>query len=324
MKHTKFSEDTASRSNAEQAQIESQKTSRHKTSELFDMPTRFVYGHRNVNLSNASNRLQSHTFHELICCRKSCNLEYLVGADRCSLQKGDIIWIAPGVSHRPILPENMTDPCLVDILWISTKFIETVAYLMPEWFRVEARNYILHRTSRSSRRFLVDLIHNSIDEIERKASGWELIIAGNTMAILAQLWRSYTDVNTKQDHIEKPELLDRVVTYIEENLEEKITLSAIAQRLYVSESTISHVFQQKMGVSFYHYVIQRRLVAAKILISQGKPMEWIAEQVGFSDYSAFYRAFKKEYGISPKEFRVLQDYVGEAELLMQESILQDQ
>lgn len=288
-----------------------------------DIMTRFVYGQRNVNLSNGANRLQSYTFHELICCRTSCNLEYLVGTDRCSLKKGDIIWIAPGVSHRPILPENMTGPCLVDILWFSTEFIETIAQLIPEWYGVEARNYILHRTARTSRRFLVDLIHNSIEESEQRTSGWELIIAGNTMAVLAQLWRSYTDINTMQDHAEKPELLDRVIAYIEENLEEKITLSQVAQRLYVSESTVSHVFQQKMGISFYRYVIQRRLVAAKKLISEGKPMEWIAEQIGFSDYSTFYRAFKKEYGISPKEFRVLHSKGAEAELLMQKSILQN-
>ena len=271
MKQIESSEKTVYRSATEQALIESQKTSGRKTSDLSDMPTRFVYGRRDVNLSNASNRLQCHTFHELICCRTSCNLEYLVGADHCSLKKGDIIWVAPGVSHRPILPETMTDPCLVDILWISTNFIETAANLIPEWYGGEVRNYILHRTERTSRRFLVDLIHNSIDEIEQKASGWELIIAGNAMAILAQLWRSYAEVNTRQNNAEKPELLDRVMTYIEANLEERITLREIAQRLYVSESTISHVFQQKMGISFYRYVIQRRLVAAKNLISEGKP-----------------------------------------------------
>lgn len=322
MKRVESSEKTVCCSAAEQPQMESTKTSGHKTGELSGMPTRYVYGHRNVDVSKAANRLQCHTFHELICCRTNYNLEYLVGTDRCSLQKGDIIWIAPGVSHRPILPETMTDPCMVDMLWLSTEFVEAIACLIPEWHNGEERSYILHRTARTSRRFLVDLIHNSIDEIEQRASGWELIVAGNAMAILAQLWRSYTDVISKQDHMEKPELLDRVVTYIEENLEEKITLRDVAQRLYVSESTISHVFQEKMGTSFYRYVIQRRLVAAKNLISEGKPMEWIAEQVGFSAYSAFYRAFRKEYGISPKAFRVLQEDVGEAELLMQEAILQ--
>ena len=321
MKPIEETEETLHRSAEDETPVKAPKISGHKNTEPIDMPTRYVYGQRNLNLSNGSNRLQSHTFHELICFRNGCDLAYLVGTDRCSLQKGDIIWIAPGVSHRPILQETQTDPCLVDILWLSTEFIEAISHLIPEWYSVEDKNYILHRTAKTSRRFLVDLIHNSIDEIEQRASGWELIIAGNAMAILAQLWRSYTDVNPRPNNTKKPELLDRVVQYIEDNLEERITLKEVAQRLYVSESTISHAFQHKMGISFYRYVIQRRLVAAKNHISEGKPMEQIAEQVGFSDYSAFYRAFKKEYGMTPKEFRVRLEKVGEAELLMQEEIL---
>lgn len=61
-----------------------------------------------------------------------------------------------------------------------------------------------------------------------------------------------------------------------------------------------------MRVSFYRYVTQRRLIAAKSLILQNLPMEDVAVQSGFSDYSSFYRAFKQEFGISPRQYRNLQ------------------
>lgn len=70
-------------------------------------------------------------------------------------------------------------------------------------------------------------------------------------------------------------------------------------------STVSHQFKQKMGVSIYQYITQRRLISAKALIARGIALEQVAVQVGFSDYSAFYRAFKQEYGISPRQFRNL-------------------
>ena len=60
-----------------------------------------------------------------------------------------------------------------------------------------------------------------------------------------------------------------------------------------------------MHVSFYHYVTQRRLIAAKTLMIKERNMDYISTSVGFSDYSAFYRAFKKEFGISPREYRNL-------------------
>ncbi len=57
-----------------------------------------------------------------------------------------------------------------------------------------------------------------------------------------------------------------------------------------------------MNMSFYKYVMQRRLWMAKNLINEGMPMERIAIRVGFGDYSAFYRAFRQEFGMSPRQF----------------------
>ena len=105
---------------------------------------------------------------------------------------------------------------------------------------------------------------------------------------------------------EKPELLDQVLTYIEKHLSNKITLADTAHHFYVSESTITHTFRKKMGISFYRCVTQRRLIAAKKLIEQGVSLEDTAEQVGFSDYSSFFRAFKQEYGIPPRQYRKMQ------------------
>lgn len=50
-----------------------------------------------------------------------------------------------------------------------------------------------------------------------------------------------------------------------------------------------------------------RLIAAKALIQEGALLETVGQDVGFADYSTFYRAFKKEYGISPRQYRRLQE-----------------
>jgi AraC-like DNA-binding protein len=82
-------------------------------------------------------------------------------------------------------------------------------------------------------------------------------------------------------------------------------LESTAKLFHISASTLGKLFAQKLGISFYHFVIQRRLIHSKLKIEQGNSMEEVALSCGFCDYTAFYRALKKEYGISPREYRQL-------------------
>lgn len=102
-------------------------------------------------------------------------------------------------------------------------------------------------------------------------------------------------------------MLDELLAYVADHLKERISIGSAARHILVSESTITHLCRKRLGVSFYRYVTQQRLVAAKQYMQQGIPLGQIWEQAGFCDYSAFYRAFKQEYGISPREYRNLQD-----------------
>lgn len=136
--------------------------------------------------------------------------------------------------------------------------------------------------------------------------GWELAVLGNTIELTVQIQRAMREGGAKPMSAEAPELLDQVIAYVERHLGDKLSLTEIARRFYVSESTITQTFRKKMGDSFYHCVTQRRLIAAKNLIREGVSLEQVGQMVGFGDYSSFYRAFKQEYGISPRQYKQMQ------------------
>ena len=270
-----------------------------------EMSSRYVNTHRDVSYSNGTVNLHSHNYTEVLFCRRSAGVEYLIGSNRYRLQKGDIVYVPPGVSHRPILPAKMTVPYERDVLWISQEFLNTMGNLFPEGTAAQWDHSIPIRTAGTRWEFLEELFRTGVLEEEAKRPGWEMTVMGNTLMILAHMTRAYMERSAGAMKAEKPELLDRITAYIERNYTEHITVDDLARQFYVSNSTISHLFKQKMGVSLYRYITQRRLIAAKLMIAEKVPMEEISHRVGFVDYSTFYRAFKQEFGISPRQFSQL-------------------
>ena len=122
--------------------------------------------------------------------------------------------------------------------------------------------------------------------------------------------RARTGSNIPDPQAEQQDLLDQMLVFIEGHLAEKITLADTARRFLVSESTVNQLFRRRMKVSFYRFVTQRRLIAARVRLQGGGSAEQAAARTGFGDYSTFYRAFRREYGISPAEYRPLQPSAG--------------
>lgn len=272
-----------------------------------EMESPYVDTHQDISYSNANLQFHSHTFYEMLCCRNTCGAEYLVGTERYKLKKGDIICVPPGISHRPLLPDQMPEPYIRDVLWISEDFFTMLETVSASPISKSVSQPFLFRTAGTPWEFICDLIRNGIREAEAEHFGWNTLVVANTANILVQLVRAGLDRHNKPLPAEKPELLDQLLAYIEEHMAERITLSETAKNFFISESTITQTFRKKMGVSFYRCVTQRRLIASKALIEKGNSLETVAEQVGFTDYSSFYRAFKQEYGISPRQYRKMQN-----------------
>lgn len=191
----------------------------------------------------------------------------------------------------------MEEPYIRDVIWINESFFATVLkHLMPD---AAAEKSGLYRLDGMQGVSIGDLFRKGVLEAEAREIGWETAVVANTLSILAQLRRAAAQ--------EKPpartDLLDQILNYVELHWSEKITMGEVAKHFFISESTITQTFRARLGISFYRFVTRRRLSAAKDLIDQGIPLEAVAERTGFSDYSAFFRAFKQEFGMSPRQYR---------------------
>ena len=93
-----------------------------------------------------------------------------------------------------------------------------------------------------------------------------------------------------------------ILAYINDHYAEELTLDSLAGRFFISKYHLSREFGRIVGRSVHRYITQKRLVAAKQMLGEGRSSSMVCQHCGFGDYSNFYRAFKSEYGISPKEY----------------------
>lgn len=266
-----------------------------------EMDSPLVDTHQDISYTSDHVVQHSHIFYEIIYCAQG-NLDYLLGVRRYQIQVGDIIIAPPGIIHCPILPKEFTVPYKRYVLWVSTSFAQTLRE--HDSNILDFQDAIVLRTAGTKWEYLQRYFIRGIREAETQAPGWQICLGGNASQLIVHLARAAHELQTVPTN-PKGDLLESILDYVQGRLSDKISIQDTAHHFHISPSTLTHLFQREMGISFYRCVTQRRLAESKKLISDGLTMEEISIATGFQEYSAFYRAFKAEYGISPMQYRKL-------------------
>lgn len=99
-------------------------------------------------------------------------------------------------------------------------------------------------------------------------------------------------------------LTKRILSYINEHIEEPLSARSVADSFFLSPSHIQNVFYQNMKIGIKSYIVQKKMLRAKELLQSGKKPCEVAAQLGYGDYATFFKAFRKEYGTAPKSFYI--------------------
>lgn len=245
-----------------------------------------------------------HDFNKIIIFI-SGNVTYLIEGKTYNLKPWDILLVNSNEIHKPIIDQSEIYERI--IIWVNSSFLlqhnDSQCNLLT-CFELAAEKKI--NLIRLSSEILVG-IKNLLSQMEDTQSslefGSKVLKNALFLQFIVQLNRMYLGIETNTEHpdIQYDESIEQILEYINANLNEDLSMDKLASVFYLSKYYLMRKFKQQTGYTVHNYILQKRLIAANALIRKGKSITSTCIECGFGDYSNFVRAFKKNFGLSPKK-----------------------
>ena len=239
-----------------------------------------------------------HEFDKLVILLTG-SVDYLVEEQRYALPPWSVLLVRHHAIHKAIIDRSL--PYERIILYLDRHYFERAfpgAGLMDCFDQADRRRRHLLTAGEDQ----LSELRAAIDAYERAAG--DTRVGAQTMreTLIIQLL-----IHVNRLHEAAPERLDQqgdpkvrqVLSYINEHFRESLSVEALAERFYMSPYHFMRLFKAQTGSTVHAYIRQKRLMNAARLIREGTSAARAAADSGFGDYSAFHRAFKESFGVSP-------------------------
>lgn len=230
-------------------------------------------------------RLHSHDFYELYIFIEG-DTEFIVEGTTYTLEKYDTILVRPNEMHRT--HHKSVSPYKRIVFEIPTTFFEenNCASLTKIFSKREfgTQNKISGKTIKSTG--CLDAVNRWIKYTENGRFSENFI----SKAILTEILYILNNSNILFEDNQNNNLVRQVITYINNNFTEKISLDELATKFYVSKYHLCHTFKNSTGYTITSFINNKRIMHTKILHQSGMSLSSACVNAGFSNYSSFYAA----------------------------------
>ena len=224
------------------------------------------------------------------------------------LKEGDIVFNNSGALHSGTM-ENQKDCAYIPVTFdsrliygffqstVNSKYVDPVIQdsMLPAICIDQSEPW--HKPFR-------EYLLRIIDLDEKKPDFYELDIT----ICLQSMWRLLLEHITYEPQASRENSLEydrikKILSYIEENYQNKITLNDIAGHIHLCESECTRLFKRHMKTTLFAFLQEYRIERSLEFLQDDQPVSAVADKAGFSDPNYYSKVFAKIKGCSPREYR---------------------
>lgn len=251
--------------------------------------------------NDARFNIHAHKVHEIFYFI-SGTAEYLVEGTVYSLKPGSILIMRSGELHKIQLKgEEPYERYVLNFSDDLVRKLDSSGELLKPFYNrpLGVGNYFSPNGARLGRIFET---MRAIDAIPNGSKTRKLALTTNLFSILFELYMADQEREERGERLGTANAMcAEILSYINEHLTESLSLTELCERFFISKNHLNRIFKASTGVTVWEYVKVKRLSLARDALYKGSTASEACLLSGFRDYSAFYRAYKERYGLSPKE-----------------------
>ena len=236
-----------------------------------------------------------HEFYKLLVVLSGTG-GYWIDGERYQLKSGDVVLLDSRLVHRPEF---------------ETEYERVIVYISPEFLGVSSTedcdlcrcfsepDHRILRLPAGERERIFGLIRMLEEELASVEAGKDILSRGALLRLMVALYRAGRELTPVRPLRPKDGRVTEILRYIEAHIREEITVDLLAERMFLSKYHMMRLFRENTGVTIHAYITDRRLVAARELLSQGVSATESCYKAGFNSYCTFCRTYNKRFGMSP-------------------------
>lgn len=239
-----------------------------------------------------------HDFHKVIIFL-SGKAAYHIEGKSYYLKPWDILLVNRHAIHKPEI--DFSVPYERFVLWISDDIKSTE--LLRCFQKAIDRSYNLIRLDSDTQEKLKQLLYELEAALKDEKFGSELLGSALFTQFMVYVNRIFLEKQYIYDarSYSSDSQIEELLRYINHNLTEDLSIETLARKYYLSKYHMMRKFKDETGYTIHNYIINKRLLLARTKISEGTPILKAAQLSGFSDYTTFSRAYKKQFGTAPSQ-----------------------